>query len=900
MNGKVPFRSQHAADNGFVPENGFRPFELRDAESTVAFRFRESALRHADRVALVDGNQRVTYRDLLKEAERIGGCLRGQFPGGGLIAVMMPFGLELVIALLGSLAGGFAYLPIDPRAPDAEIERLIAVSRPALLIANPLDCVRIDEFAAGVPVSDLSSILTRETAGQAKNEAEASHLAGALAAVYATSGSSGIPKLAGLPNRAVLFDIGRQTNDLFLGPEDRFDQLFSFTFSASLAPMFGSLLNGGELHLFEARGRLHQLRNWLSSSRITVSTMSASMLRAACNGPQPATSFTQLRLISTGGEELLERDIEHFRASFPVTTVLQNAMAATETRTYAQYFVPRSGKIESPVPIGWPVYSREVLLLDEDGHSVPDGELGEVVVRSQYLSSGYLNDPQQTAERFEKSDRNESEIQYRTGDLARQRADGRLQFAGRIDSMVKLGGYRIELEAVAAAVRRFPGIRNAVAILREEDAGNPRIAAYFVPHLETRDLRQFLIRELPEYMVPADLVALAELPLLPNGKIDRASLPAPQHGLPDAAANVSFPPCDQIEAELAAIWRDLLGREVGVHEDFLDAGGDSLLALILVERIERAFGVRINLAALVQAPTVEGLANVIRGPQAAKMPRLAEVQPGGDRPPIFWVHAELRFRSLARNLGFDQPLLGLQLGEAGKLTSVAAMAAYHVNTIRERQPRGPYHIAGFCAAGLVAYEVARQLLADGEEVNLLALIDTFGPVHNSRKQNWKEHFLRFLRADGPRWNQFTARAGELKRTSERRLWHLLYQYGLPFEGWLRNRIRHSAPEEFLPVISAALHYAPPVYPGRITLFRRPQEKLELGENVEFGWAGMALGGMEIIEVPVSHVELPEDPIVAAALRQRVNNSFGNANPGCRPEQKSSGNLRAEFAASSDK
>ena len=872
MNSPVSFRSQGAVDNGFAPGEGFRPFELAHAESSVALRFRESALRHADRTALVDGDKRVTYRDLRDHAQRVGSYLRARFPDGGLIAIMMPFGLELVEAILGALDGGFAYLPVDTRAPDAETGRLIAAARPALLIAYPKDGARAASFPAGIPVIDLDSMLSAKTPHLTQDSVDAAHLAGAIAAVYATSGSTGVPKLVGLSNRAVLFDIGRQTNDLFLGPSDRFDQLFSFAFSASLAPLFGSLLNGGELHLFEARGRLHQLREWLASSRITVSTMSASMLRAACDGACPSDSLTHLRLISTGGEELLDSDIKRFRVSFPSTTVLQNAMAATETRTYAQYFVPQIGEIESPVPIGWPVYSKAILLFDENGRPVPDGETGEVVVQSQYLSSGYLNDPHLTAERFEKAHPSNSVFLYRTGDLARRRADGCLLFAGRSDSMVKLGGYRIELSAVAAAVRRYPGIRSAVAVLREDVLACPRIVAYYVAEGEAFGLRQFLVAELPEYMVPADLVALAELPLLPNGKLDRKSLPAPPGSPPESTIPAGPPPFDAIEAELAAIWRDLLGHQAGVDEDFLNSGGNSLLALVMVERIERAFGVRISLAALHKAPTIELLANVIRGPRPARMPRLAEVQPLGSRFPIFWVHAELRFRSLARNLGFDQPILGLQLGEGNRLTTVAAMAAYHIETIRERQPRGPYHIVGFCAAGLVAYEVARQLLVSGEEVALLALIDTYGPVRKSRRHNWKEHLMRFVRADRTRWNLVAERARALRRMSERKLWHLLYRHGLPFEGWIRERVRHAAPEEFLPALVASLDYAPPVYPGRLTLFRGPVGKLDPGQNAEYGWAGMALGGLDIVEVQGSHLDMPMDLIVAAELRRRVSDS----------------------------
>jgi thioesterase domain-containing protein/aryl carrier-like protein len=308
---------------------------------------------------------------------------------------------------------------------------------------------------------------------------------------------------------------------------------------------------------------------------------------------------------------------------------------------------------------------------------------------------------------------------------------------------------------------------------------------------------------------------------------------------------------------------------VGVDEDFLDSGGDSLLALVLVERIERAFSVRIDLAALFMAPTIESLANVIRGPQSAKMPRLAEVQPNGSRPPIFLVHAELRFRSLARNLGFDQPLLGLQLGETEPLTTVPKMAAYHIATIRERQPHGPYHIAGFCSAGLVAYEVARQLVEAGEEVALLALIDTYGPVRKSRGQIWTGHFMRILRADGRRWGLATARMRQVKRVLERRLWHLLYRYSLPFEGRMRERIRHTAPNEFLSVIAAAYSYDPPIYPGRLTLFHEPLGRLDPGQDAEYGWAGMALGGLEIVEVSASHLDMPEDPMVAAELRRRV-------------------------------
>ncbi len=194
----IPFRSLRAEDNGFVPGAGFRPFALQNAESTVAFRFRESALRHADRIALVDSDRRVTYRDLLNDAEGIGSHLQARSPDGGLIAILMPFGLELVKVLLGALAGGFAYLLIDTRAPDAEIGRLITASRPALIITHSIDGTRAALFAAGVPCIDFHSLLSDRILVRSQGQAAAADRADAIAAVYATSGSTGEPKLVGL------------------------------------------------------------------------------------------------------------------------------------------------------------------------------------------------------------------------------------------------------------------------------------------------------------------------------------------------------------------------------------------------------------------------------------------------------------------------------------------------------------------------------------------------------------------------------------------------------------------------------------------------------------------------------------------------------------------------------
>jgi amino acid adenylation domain-containing protein len=460
------FRSAHADSNGFAPRAGFSPFDPLDANSTLGERFREIALRRSNAIAVVDGDTHISYAALLRRAEAVAEDLRSRCgTTGGVVAISLPSSLATIETVLGVLLGEFAYFCLDPLLPPQQRNQLLRAAAPVTLVDGGMRVGELPNFA--------TSLGTRGPAG--------------VAALYATSGSTGEPKIVALSHRAILFDIGRQTNDLYLGPDDRFDSLFSFAFSASLATTFGALLNGAELHPCDSRHNITALPGWLAERHIIVSTMTVSMLRHICLLKPRPDMFSNMRLLSVGGESLHPADVDAFRSAFPASCVLQNAMAATETRTYAQYFVPRNGAVESPVPIGWPVAGKDVELLDENGTPVPRGCEGEIAVRSCYLANGYSNDPHHTAIKFQEHP--DGQVLYRTGDRGSFRPDGCLVFLGRNDTQVKVRGHRIELDHISQVVRLHPQVRIAVVVTCADSARNDRLVAYVVARPAVSSLR---------------------------------------------------------------------------------------------------------------------------------------------------------------------------------------------------------------------------------------------------------------------------------------------------------------------------------------------------------------------------------------------------------------------------
>ena len=881
------FQSEGAEQNGFVPRSGFVPFHLAHAKSTVAIRFREVAGRHSGSLALIgtDG-ARCTYEELWRRSIEIAASLAAQLEHTTTkslpsatpppVALLIPFSLPAIEAIFGVLLAGRAYFPIDPAWPDAQIARLLAVANPAMILTNAASRERFRDLLTDyedrlINIAKLDTTEYREGPPLAASTHD-------IAVLFATSGSTGEPKLVALSHRAILFDVGRQTNDLCLGPDDRFDLLFSLAFSASLAPLFGALLNGAELHLIDLNRDLARLADTLEERRISISTMSVSTLRSLFLRPRRRYRDPALRLVSVGGEALLVGDVVAFHELFAPPTVLQNAMASTEARTYAQYFVPRLGPTRSPVSIGWPAAGKEVVLLDESGAPVTRGAAGEIAVRSRYLADGYYNDPQGTGAKFQTQPN--GTVLYRTGDLGRFQSDGSLIFLGRTDSQVKIRGYRVELEAVSQAINLHPAVRASVAVAREDSIGNIRLVAYIVARqgdsVAEEALRAFLREHLPTYAVPAAFIFLADLPLNANGKVDLRGLPAypgPNIGGrgPSKATTIEI---------LHDIWTEVLQRPQCSPEDsFFDAGGDSLSGVHVLVAIRESLGCDLPSDSLQRFPRLKDLAAYVDHACAEGIHpgSLIILQGGGSGPPVFFVpgiggsvtgyaHIASEIAPRHRSYEFRAPL-GLTTNSA---VSVESIARESVTAISRVVPTGPVVLVGYSFGGTVAFEIARQLRKSGAYEPLPIVIDM--PLTNApgvRHPPFWRQALDVAR-NIPAWLANEAANYQPRKLLVRGQGHLA-RFGRSLRGrpvahefdsrvYFGTASLPAAYRDFLTVrYRALLTYKPGPYEGKVILLRAKVPTLFRSRDARMGWEAVAAGGVEVHHIPGGH-----DDCVSAA------------------------------------
>jgi thioesterase domain-containing protein len=452
----------------------------------------------------------------------------------------------------------------------------------------------------------------------------------------------------------------------------------------------------------------------------------------------PKCALPALRTLVVAGERCSGRLASRWSAG----RRLINAYGPTETTVCATTYTCPQGNQPAP-PIGKPLPDCELYICDEAGAPVADGQAGELYIGGPGVAAGYLGRPELARERFvaHPASSGRAERVYRTGDLVRRRSDGNFEFIGRRDHQVKIRGVRIELDEVAKALERHPAVRQAAVVEVRAEEGPSRLLAYAVlePHQAgtTADVRRDLMKELPEVMVPFQIVEVERMPLTANGKIDRAALSALSARETKAclhAASQSKPARDRIELLLVREWEELVGRKgVGISEDFfVDLGGDSILGMQLLARLERRWGYRLSPGQLFECPTIEQLAVRLREQSGAtSWSPIVPIQPAGLRRPLYFVHPgggnSLCYLALARCLGPDQPFFALQApgidGAREPLVSVPEMAAEYIRAIRQIQPRGPYCVGGWSFGGIVAYEMACQLAQQGQQVALLAIVD---------------------------------------------------------------------------------------------------------------------------------------------------------------------------------
>lgn len=541
---------------------------------------------------------------------------------------------------------------------------------------------------------------------------------------------------------------------------------------------------------------------------------------------------------------------------------LWNLYGPTETTIWSS--LCRIHSANEPITVGWPVANTRFYILDEQMRPVSTGHKGELYIGGAGVAMGYLNRPDLTAQRFLPDPFAEQDARmYRTGDVAAFREDGSTEIYGRLDGQIKIRGFRVELGEIESVLGQCPLVRENAVIVREEPTGESALIACFVAALPqdlTGDIRQFLKSNLPDYMVPAQLIALDRMPVLPNGKINRAALTElPRNG---KEAGDTGDGADDLESQLLGIWRAVLQRpEIGRTTDFFDAGGSSILAARVFARIEKELGHDLPLATLLEAPTVADLASIIRDEGwTPPWGTLVPISTGGSRPPLFLIHAiggnVVNFRSLASCVNSDQPIYGVQArgldGREEVASSIEAMAADYIRAIRSVQRNGPYRLGGFSAGGVVAFEMARQLRKSGDEIDILLLLDTqigspddmgaaapdFGAA-----QRWRRKLLLNLRGVWrTNWRVFAG--------------YKIRNWRMSFHLWQHRRgSRRLNPWEAF--MLALRHYRPEAYDGDAILFRARNQLVRYPEPT-FGWGPLIRGELRIVDIEGEHDNLFDD------------------------------------------
>jgi thioesterase domain-containing protein/acyl carrier protein len=580
----------------------------------------------------------------------------------------------------------------------------------------------------------------------------------------------------------------------------------------------------------------------------------------------------RLRLVIFGGEAL---EIQTLRGWFArhgdKQPLLVNMYGITETTVHVTWRLLRSEDVNDRVgsPIGIPLEDLQVYVLDRRQELVPVSVWGELYVGGGGVCRGYLNRPELTAQRFIPNQFGgpAGSRLYRTGDVGRYLPDGQLEYLGRADAQVKVRGFRIELGEIESVLASHPAVRQCIVTARANEDG-VRLVAYVVSETDqvNGQLRQHLLHQLPDYMVPSDFVFLEALPLTPNGKVNREALPAP--GQSSAVRRETFvAPRDTLELKLAQIWEEVLKiQPIGVMDDFFELGGHSMMAVRLFALVETRLGKRIPLTALLKGATVEQLAIILRGNgESETWSPLVEIQKGDPRRPIFLIHAVggsvLSYLDLARHIGADQPVYGLHARglDAGQQphTRIEDMAAEYLEAIRKVQPHGPYLLSGWSMGGVIAFEMACQLQAQNEQVSLLGLIDSVAP------STWKTFakndgelslLLNFAQDLGFTPNLLTVTEEELlPMSSEERLIYL--------EGQAKSAkimpeyIDHAEVARLYQVfktnIKAMQQYEPAAKTRRITLIASEQSA-KIFPDSTMGWSELSTESIDVFTIPGTH------------------------------------------------
>jgi amino acid adenylation domain-containing protein len=579
---------------------------ITELEQSLANFFENIVIKYPQKIAIKSNKKQLTYQELNQKANRIGRYIQNKYLGyEEPIAIFIDQGIDFIASMLAVLKIGKFYVPIDPAFPWARNNYILEDSTAKVILTNSQNVALAEKIASKshqiINIDNIGNHLDADNIGMLIEPDN-------LAYLLYTSGSTGKPKGVMHNQRNVLFTLRNHTEIMNISHQDQTTLCYSSSVTSAARVIFYTLLNGASLHHFD----IHQesvadIIQRLINDRITIYRSVPSLFRSLVEQLPEQKNFPDLRLIFLTGDIVTKKDVESYKKYFSDRCKLLTTLGSTETGTVRYFTFDKNTPIEKKVPLGYPVKGMKLCLWDENNKEVEKKEIGEIVVKSKHIALGYWRKPELTAKVFLK-DNATGEIIYHTGDLGKINQDDCLFHCGRKDFQVKIRGYRVEIDEIEYYLREYNLIKEAIVNVYQDIQGEQYLVAYIIAQsakISLKSLKEFLKERLPEYMIPAAFVFLDAFPLTANGKIDRQALPQPNF---EIYREEFVAPTQTTEIKLAQIWQEVLKiNQIGIYDNFLDLGGNSLLATQVISRLRQTFQVEISLKIFLTTPTIAEL-----------------------------------------------------------------------------------------------------------------------------------------------------------------------------------------------------------------------------------------------------------------------------------------------------
>jgi aspartate racemase len=812
--------------------------------------FEHQAERIPENIALVWGEEKLNYYELNCRANQLANYLKEiGITRGTPVGIYLERSPEIIMAILAILKAGGVYVPLAPSYPKERIAFMIGDSGVEVILTQGILAEKLPSSSA--QITDLDT--QKQVISQYSQNNLPSDIKGENQAyIMYTSGSTGQPKGVSITHKGVV-RLVKNCDYVDLNSTEVLLQLAPISFDASTFEIWGALLNGGTLVLSPLeKPSLEELNQMIQNYQITTLWLTSGLFNVIVD--QKIEAFKGLRQLLTGGDVLSLHHVQKFAQKYPECELI-NGYGPTENTTFSCcYQIKNAEQLTNSVPIGKPISNTQAYILDSRLQEVPIGITGEIYLGGDGLALGYVNRPELTAAKFIDNPFGKGKL-YKTGDFGRYLPDGNIQFFGRIDNQVKIRGFRIEPSEIQAVINQYDSVNQSVVLPKEDNLGNKILVAYLTyfhnRKVSLDELRLFLQKKLPSYMIPDDFVLLDGFPLTIHGKIDYKALQSFNHAK-TASQSSYVAPRTHLELQIVKIWEQVLGvKSIGIRDNFFELGGHSLLALTLFAKIEQLCKVTIPMATLFSAPTVEQLTAIIRQKGwSTSWLSLVPLKVSGAKPPLFYVHGVLgtvlSARHLGKHLDEEQPIYGIQAQglQEKKLVHhrVEDMAAAYVKEIKTVQPTGPYCLVGVSTGGIIALEMAQQLYAENKQVAFLGFLDTQKPATSS---------------------------GQNLETTKHSSFLETFKSELPDDAEIVAFLEAN----YEIVVN---QYKPKSYPGTITFFLAEESASEKENQSIAYWRDIAQGKLHLHRVPGNHLSMIEEenaPVLAAKVQQCLNQAL---------------------------